>query len=203
MLVGNPFPFEGFFLSPGNRIDVDLIISEHHAGDTLRVVDTFSRKTVPLGFIQVAESPAMETPQFPPPQAGHFPQWEHALDVPVFHEFMLDAERGGHYGITWTIDGRAWPEDNELLLQHNRFYRLRFTNLSGRLHPMHLHGQFFRLLARDGRPADERFWRDTVLISPEETIDIGLVATDKGAWANHCHILEHAAAGMMSLVRVQ
>jgi FtsP/CotA-like multicopper oxidase with cupredoxin domain len=61
---------------------------------------------------------------------------------------------------------------------------------------------FFRLLARNGRPVDEPFFRDTVLMHSKETIDIGLVPLDVGDWMMHCHILEHAEAGMMTTLRV-
>jgi FtsP/CotA-like multicopper oxidase with cupredoxin domain len=67
---------------------------------------------------------------------------------------------------------------------------------------MHLHGQFFRVLARNGKRVDEPHWRDTVLVHGVETVDVGLVALDPGTWMIHCHVLEHAEAGMMALVQV-
>ncbi|MCB0743681.1 MAG: multicopper oxidase domain-containing protein, partial [Ignavibacteriae bacterium] len=56
---------------------------------------------------------------------------------------------------------------------------------------------------RNGQPVNEPYFRDTVLIHSEETVEIGLVPLDKGEWANHCHILEHADAGMMTVVIVK
>ena len=35
-----------------------------------------------------------------------------------------------------------------------------------------------------------------------EVIDIGVVPMDVGAWMMHCHILEHAEAGMMMMIDV-
>ena len=57
-------------------------------------------------------------------------------------------------------------------------------------------------MARNGIPVDEPFFRDTVLIRGRETVDIALVPTDPGLWMMHCHILEHAEAGMMTMLRV-
>jgi FtsP/CotA-like multicopper oxidase with cupredoxin domain len=71
-----------------------------------------------------------------------------------------------------------------------------------RIHPMHIHGVFFRVLERNGSPAVEPFTRDTVLIGPRENVVIGLVPEHKGIWATHCHILEHAEAGMMTTLQV-
>lgn len=67
---------------------------------------------------------------------------------------------------------------------------------------MHIHGAFFRVLERNGKSAVEKFTRDTVLVGPKETVVIGLVPEPKSAWANHCHILEHAEAGMLPAIGV-
>ena len=81
--------------------------------------------------------------------------------------------------------------------------RVRFTNESYRLHPMHLHGMFFRVIARNGAAVDEPFTRDTVLVHPQETLDVSVVPRDAGMWMAHCHVLEHAEAGMMTLIDVR
>jgi len=57
-------------------------------------------------------------------------------------------------------------------------------------------------LARKGVPLTEPEIQDTVLIAPEEMVDVAFVADNPGDWALHCHVLEHAAAGMMGYVRV-
>ena len=68
---------------------------------------------------------------------------------------------------------------------------------------MHIHGLFFKLLSRNGTPVSEPFWRDTVLVHSRETVEIATVPMDEGLWLLHCHILEHAAAGMMTIVEVK
>jgi len=203
MLTAAPFPLQSFYLAPGNRLDLDVVIPKNAQGQVLAVTDVFDGDPAVLAFLDVAPEAAVKTPGFEPPKASHFPAWSEAMKAPLNHEFILDAERGGPYGITWTIDGKAGHDNLAAVLPFGQFSRLRFTNRSGRLHPMHLHGQFFRLLAVDDQPARENFWRDTVLIGPEQSVDIGLVPMDKGLWANHCHILEHAESGMMSTIRVE
>ena len=88
-------------------------------------------------------------------------------------------------------------------LPMNQPSRVRFVNESYRLHPMHLHGMFFRVLARNGAPAEESFTRDTVLVHPQETVDVVVVPADPGTWMAHCHVLEHAESGMMTLLEVR
>jgi FtsP/CotA-like multicopper oxidase with cupredoxin domain len=67
---------------------------------------------------------------------------------------------------------------------------------------MHIHGQFFKVVARNGQPVDEPFFRDTVLLKSKDSVDVGIVPLDRGRWMLHCHIQEHAEAGMMTLVDV-
>jgi FtsP/CotA-like multicopper oxidase with cupredoxin domain len=203
MLAGQPFALPRFPLAPGNRLDLDVAIPKDAAGKSLAVSDRFGRSPQTLAFLEVAAKTAVKTTAFEPPKAAHFPGWAQALVAPVAHEFALNAERGGPYGIRWTIDGKTGHENLAAVLSYGKFSRLRFTNKSGRLHPMHLHGQFFKLLAVDGEPVQESFWRDTLLIGPKQSVDVGLVPLDRGLWANHCHILEHAEAGMMSMIKVE
>ena len=69
-------------------------------------------------------------------------------------------------------------------------------------HPIHLHGHTFRVVRRNGLATPHLEWRDTVLMSPREEVEIAFVADNPGNWMFHCHILEHHAGGMMSVVKV-
>jgi FtsP/CotA-like multicopper oxidase with cupredoxin domain len=68
---------------------------------------------------------------------------------------------------------------------------------------MHLHGHFFRVLALNDVPTRHREWRDTVMLDPRGSCDIALVAENPGEWMFHCHILDHAAGGMMGTLVVE
>ena len=71
------------------------------------------------------------------------------------------------------------------------------VNRTAWVHAMHVHGHHFRVLSRSGSTVDEgKPWRDTFLIGPEQTTEIAFVADNPGKWLLHCHMLEHAAAGM-------
>lgn len=147
-----------------------------------------------------------------PLSKGFVPTWHGAEALPVDLEFRLNASRGGPYGIQWMINEQMMIHDDEspmsesheppYFMKRGRWTKMRFSNESARLHPMHLHGQFFKVVARNGIPVDEEHWRDTVLVGPRETVDVGLVPTEPGDWMLHCHIMEHQDAGMMTLVGV-
>ena len=64
-------------------------------------------------------------------------------------------------------------------------------------HAIHLHGHHFRIIMVDGKPYDhEGVWRDTFLTQRGQSVKIAFVAENPGKWLIHCHMLEHAAAGM-------
>ena len=65
-----------------------------------------------------------------------------------------------------------------------------------------LHGHSFRVITRNGKPAPYRPWQDSVLLDPLERAEIALVADNPGKWLIHCHMLEHAAAGMNTWFKV-
>jgi len=110
-------------------------------------------------------------------------------------------------GLAWTISGVAAAPGGMAggpmaVLRRDASYLLTVRNETAWWHPMHLHGHSFRVVARNGTPTRRREWQDTVLIPPRASADIAFVADNPGDWMFHCHVLEHAAAGLMGLVRV-
>lgn len=82
----------------------------------------------------------------------------------------------------WALNGRSWPDGAVHRAELDRPDKLRFVNNSGALHPMHLHGQFFQVVARNGVPVREGFFRDTVLVGSQDTVDIVVMPLDLGSW---------------------
>lgn len=107
-----------------------------------------------------------------------------------------------HMSLNRVINGETYDKEVKETWKEGELIKIRFTNESVPLHPMHLHGQFFQVLARGGVPEDVPSWQDTILVNPNETVDIALVPTEVGVWPLHCHIHEHADAGMMRLIEV-
>lgn len=69
-------------------------------------------------------------------------------------------------------------------------------------HPVHVHGQHFLILSRNGVRNENLAWKDTVLLRTGEVVDILLDVTNPGAWMVHCHIAEHLESGMMFTFQV-
>jgi FtsP/CotA-like multicopper oxidase with cupredoxin domain len=201
-----PIPLERFELAPGNRLDLDITLPAAIA--RYPIIDRFlERRPNALAEI-IADDAAPHTSLFASPARAKVPEWRSFAKTPLLAELHLDARRGGPLGIEWTINGVAYSAHDHsgaptLTLLEGTWNRIRFRNNSARLHPIHIHGMFFRLLARDEGAISEPFFRDTVLIHAKEAIDIGVVPLDPGKWMMHCHILEHAEAGMMTTIEVK
>ncbi len=70
-------------------------------------------------------------------------------------------------------------------------------------HPFHLHGFFFQVLEDDGTPAEPLAWVDTVDVPVDGTRKIAVRFDERpGMWMFHCHVLDHAEAGMMGMVEL-
>lgn len=70
------------------------------------------------------------------------------------------------------------------------------TSVHPMQHPIHFHGQKMVVISRNGEPADSLQWEDTVFLRTGEKIEVILQTTNEGRWLAHCHISEHAEAGM-------
>lgn len=108
-------------------------------------------------------------------------------------------------GKAWAMNGVvAADHEHEpmLTLTRGRSYIFAMHNHTAWHHPMHLHGHSFRVIRRNGRATAHQEWRDTVLMDPDEQVDIAFVADNPGDWMFHCHVLEHQEGGMMGVIRV-
>jgi FtsP/CotA-like multicopper oxidase with cupredoxin domain len=196
------FELQNFQFSPGNRLDLDITIPDNAGGKSFTLLDRFPRESYPLAIIKVTDASPIETPAFQPKIAKQFLPADLFSNVAVTKTWDLNAFRGGKLGIGWGMNKRLWPESDKADFQLGVPQKIVFRNSSSRLHPMHIHGVFFRVLERNNIPAVEPFTRDTVLVGPKEEVVIGLVPEHKGIWVTHCHILEHAEAGMMTSIGV-
>jgi FtsP/CotA-like multicopper oxidase with cupredoxin domain len=108
----------------------------------------------------------------------------------------------------WAVDGKTWPRAGHqrmpppiLSFARGESVRIEFLNTTPHLHPMHLHGHTFKVLASSRLPRPIH-WADTVLVMPQERVQIAFVADNPGNWMLHCHIIEHQDTGMMAWFRV-
>ena len=103
----------------------------------------------------------------------------------------------------FTINGRGFPATSPIVADLGETIVIRFMNEGNMMHPWHLHGMPMRVVARDGYPlGSAEFTCDTLGVNPGERWDVVIKCDEPGAWAFHCHILQHAEGmdGMFGMV---
>jgi multicopper oxidase len=112
---------------------------------------------------------------------------------------------GGMMGSdVWTINGKQYPQTDPLVLGRGDSVRIRFTNMSPEGHPMHLHGQSFRVLAVNGRRLTHPLVKDTVDVPPHMgSVTIEFTAHNPGDWFLHCHKSMHMEGGLITLAKIR
>jgi FtsP/CotA-like multicopper oxidase with cupredoxin domain len=104
-------------------------------------------------------------------------------------------------GYRWTINGQAHGEHTAFELNQGERVEMTFENPTTMMHPMHLHGHHFQVVAI-GRRRFAGAVRDTLIVPVRTPVTVAFDAIHKGAWFLHCHHLYHMATGMMTEVRV-
>ncbi|VTU44454.1 DUF4396 domain-containing protein [Variovorax sp. RA8] len=94
----------------------------------------------------------------------------------------------------FTINGKAYPATDTVKMKVGETIKLRFIGSNNNfVHPMHVHGGPFTVVARDGYVLSEaaRFDADTVNVGPGQRYDVIWKARRPGKWLVHCHIPHH------------
>jgi len=94
----------------------------------------------------------------------------------------------------FTINGKSYPETDTVHLKVGETVKLRFIGSHNNgVHPMHVHGGPFQVVARDGEtlPESARYLADTVNVGPGQRYDVIWTAREPGKWLVHCHIPHH------------
>lgn len=111
--------------------------------------------------------------------------------------------------VSWVLrDDRTGAENMDIAWRFTEgdVVKLRIANDAGPLHamahPIHLHGQRFLIVSRNGVSNEFPMWKDTALIPAGERVDLLVNMSNPGRWMLHCHIAEHLGAGMHMVFEV-
>ncbi|USL44384.1 multicopper oxidase family protein [Priestia megaterium] len=129
-------------------------------------------------------------------------------------EFSLDSKYDVEYkmnlgtamkdnSMVYTINNRTYPNTEPLNVKEGDVVKVTLKNTSKSAdHPMHLHGHFFQVLSKNGKPIEgSPLMKDTLNVKPGEEYVVAFKADSPGNWMFHCHDLHHASAGMVTAVK--
>jgi FtsP/CotA-like multicopper oxidase with cupredoxin domain len=157
-------------------------------GKSERVDREQGAKQVKLGVLDIATYSAAK----PLPPAARYD---------VEQKLVLGSktiQKDGREEEVYTINDKIAPDIDPIHVEKGQTVKLTLTNPGTLDHPMHLHGHFFQVLSKNGRPVSGSLLKDTINVRPGETYEIAFRADNTGNWMIHCHDLHHSAAGMMT-----
>ncbi|RWO83403.1 DUF4396 domain-containing protein [Mesorhizobium sp.] len=131
-----------------------------------------------------------------------------ADEVPADHDYVIELQEWlVRDGLTYpsmpmeggmpnffTINGKAYPATDTIPMKVGETLKVRFIGTNnGFVHPMHIHGGPFEVVARDGETLSPsaRFLADTINVGPGQRYDVVWKALRPGKWLIHCHIPHH------------
>ncbi|MCC6646359.1 MAG: multicopper oxidase family protein [Polyangiaceae bacterium] len=204
-LTAAPVEGDTLVLAPGERADA-LLVPRGAPGETLTVRwtpfdrgygTTFNRPDEPLFRVALSDEPAVATPPLPAIARAIAP-----LDAASARPRALTLTQTEVNGVTQMgIDGVPSWLAPPLLARTGELELFTVTNATEFAHPFHLHGFFFQVLDDAGAPRVPLEWKDTVSVPVHGAVRLLVRYDDRpGDWMFHCHILDHAEAGMMGVL---
>ena len=214
--LAQPKPADAILLGPSQRADVILDIVRDVEEALVYSIEQ-GEKYVVAAFPVAGQRRAtpLPAPDALPPNPvvsaeGRAPDHTATLDMRggamgQMQEAMLDGKTLGirdlvREGYAWAFNGTAGMPDTPLVsARRDEVIHIRIANDTRWPHAIHLHGHHFQEINKDGTYGP---FLDTLLFQRGETRRIAFVADNPGQWLLHCHMLEHAAAGMMTWIDV-
>lgn len=194
----DPVDVDSFVFGAGERYDV--VIEATNPGTWAIQADALDGNEPAARAVVEYESASGESPQRPSSATNQLQYGDlqaisslDGVSGEPDQTFDLTLSRGRGQSYTWTIDGQAYPDADPLQIRPGEHVRIRMTNQSPVIHPMHLHGHFFQV-------GDAI--KDTVLVEGHMgQVTIDFHADNPGRWLFHCHNLYHLDAGMARVVK--
>jgi FtsP/CotA-like multicopper oxidase with cupredoxin domain len=206
-LDGNPVPtpqsVEVLLIGPGERIDAFVDMNRPGVWTLGATMD--EDRNAGMGVVIEYENQKGQPQWIAPAKTG----WDYTIfgkAVPrpaPDHTFEMVFEKNpradGKFN-QWVVNGKAYPHEQEFVLQQGARYRLNFRNKSDDAHPVHIHRHLFEIVDINGK-ATGGIMKDTVVMPVYGRVNVDLVADQPGLTLFHCHIQQHMDYGFKALFR--
>lgn len=203
--INGPTPLHNTLVPIGAGQRVDILFQMPKDGTAIRVVDadpTINQRqmisaTIGSGTPAKADDNLSYFPWFDFTKYGT-PKTDPLDAAKVSAEYSLDFGVGMDKDqMVYTINGKTFPNVPPIEVKQGDIVKIRMTNKSPFIHPMHLHGHTFKVTAKNGKPlSGSPIYMDTINILPGESYEIVVEANNPGLWMFHCHELHHAEGGL-------
>ncbi len=207
-LDGNPVPVpqavDLLQLGPGERID--CWVEMNHPGVWILGAPQDPVREGGLGIV-IEYANQRRTPQWVPPPPNSF--WDYTVfgkppskPAPTEKLDMVFEKipRGAGKFNSFTVNGKAYPHEQEFLLKQGARYRLTFHNRTDDAHPLHMHRHQLEIAEIYGKPTSGII-KDTVVVPTYGRASVDFTADQPGPTLFHCHIQHHMDYGFKALLR--
>jgi len=200
--LGKPYDTDHVLVAPGERYDV-IVVPQGSATLTLtndpydRGHDSGAMPKAPVATIELAGAPLGG------PLPTNLPAFTPLADRPTDHTLVLDEKLQPDGNVVFTINGKTFPDVPAIKVPFGETRAFEVRNDAPMDHPFHLHGFFFDVVQKDGKPLDSVLRKDTVIVPKKSSLKFVARFDERGTWVYHCHILEHAETGMVGTIQVE
>jgi FtsP/CotA-like multicopper oxidase with cupredoxin domain len=205
--VNGPTEITSQILPIGSGQRYDLVFKLPPSGG-VRLVDKDQSETVTIGgpteaaVPDLAKLPVFDITTYGRPAADRITA---GSKFDATYDIVLGSKPGfinGEFGLLHTINDKTFPDVPMITVRRGQLVKLHLVNKAAdEYHPLHLHGHFFTVLAKNGQPLKgSPIHLDSLLVGPDEQWDVAFVADNPGLWMLHCHVLIHAVTGMDMMV---
>jgi FtsP/CotA-like multicopper oxidase with cupredoxin domain len=159
------------------------------------------------------EDHANRTPEAPTERLQDLVMWQYGLGrgrgvlpegTGATRRFEMVLSGGMMGNDAWTINRKVYPHTDVLEVDRGDRALVRFVNMSPEAHPMHLHGQSFRVVAINGARYAAPLVKDVVDVTAHMgSAVLEFTAHNPGDWFFHCHKPMHMEGGMIALTRIR
>lgn len=210
-LKDHPAQINNFFLAPGERADILIDFSNYTVGESVVL------KSLPFSGTGGTYPQGLEMNVLTFNIIGNGNSNGVVPDNLSTIEYydINDIRRTRNFTFTRIMTGSNMHRINGLTFDINRIDEIiikdeleewKFINNTNEYHPIHIHGVMFQVYSRNGNtslPPNDKGWKDTVLVNPNETVSVLVKFVDySGTYLLHCHNLEHEDDGMMINIRI-
>ncbi len=193
-LIEKPIEEKELLLSPGERVELLLDLTDFNLNDVIKV---YTDDYIAMD-IKITEKVAGDYDFTLPSKLVDFEEEKIDYSTLEKRNFYLSMR-----GMRPSINGKLYKENyinEEIKLGSKEIWTI--TNdrmMMSTPHPFHVHGVTFKVLDRNGKEIEnwEKGYKDTVLLFPGETVTLLVSFENEGKFVYHCHFLDHEEDGMM------
>ena len=205
-----PVEHDTLVIAPGERVDA-VVVPRGKPGSEITVTDLVVDRGYGSGYegthdlfvIALNDSPADSTPLHLSVKRSIEPiSRTGATDIQMDVTLVQVDDKHIEYRINNVASDRSKPIP--AMVGETQLWTIK--NETDWSHPFHLHGFFFQVLDDNGEPVRPLAWKDTVDVPFKKTVRLVVRYDDRpgveGMWMVHCHILDHAEGGLMTMIEV-